>query len=47
MSRILRYKESIDKFFKNKSFINDIDTIYKNHILELSSKNDYFISIVL
>jgi hypothetical protein len=47
MSRILRYKDSIDKFFKNKSYINEIDTIYKNHILELSMKNDYFISIVL
>jgi len=47
MSRILRYKESIDKFFKNKSFINDIDTVYKNYILEISLKNDYFVSIVL
>jgi hypothetical protein len=47
MSRIYRYKESIDKFFKSKSFINDIDIIYKNHILDISLKNDYFISIVL
>ncbi len=47
MSRISRYKESIDKFFKTKSFINDINPIYKNNILDISSKTDYFISVVL
>ena len=47
MSRISRYRDSIDKFFKNKSFINDIDNKYKNYIQEMLSKTDYFVSIVL
>ena len=47
MSRISRYKESIEKFFKTKSFINDIDISYKNQIIELSTQTDYFVSIIL
>lgn len=47
MSRISRYKESIEKFFKGKSFITEINETYRDQILEISPQTDYFISIVL
>ena len=47
MSRIFRYKESIEKFFKNKSFINDLNDCQKKILLESSNNTSFFIFMVL
>lgn len=48
MSRISRYQESMGRFIKNKSCINDIqDQSIKNNILEIISEFDHTPSILL
>lgn len=48
MSRISRYQESMSKFIKNKSIINDIqDETIKNNIFQIVSEFDQVVSILL
>ena len=47
MDRITRYQESVNKFIKNKSCINDLPETIKNNIIDLLSDFDHFVSILL
>lgn len=48
MSRISRYQESMKRFIKNKSCINDLQNQHiKNYILEIISEFDHVTSILL
>ena len=46
MSRISRYQESMEKYFKSKSSVNDFDDITKNFILNACDKSDFFLAII-
>lgn len=49
MSRISRYQDSISRFIKNKSCINDesVDINIKNNIFELTNDCEYLVPILL
>jgi len=47
MSRISRYQESIEKYFKSKSSINNFDDVTKNFVLNACENTDYFLAIIL
>lgn len=46
MSRISRYQESMENYFKLKSSVNDFDNITKNFILNACEKSDFFLAII-
>ncbi len=47
MNRIIKYQESIKKFIKTKSYINNFDSSFVSWIHEEIDKSDYILSIIL
>jgi hypothetical protein len=47
MSRISRYQDSINKYMRTKSCINNFDTQMKKQIYDILEDSDYTIPIVL
>jgi hypothetical protein len=47
MNRIQKYQDSIERFFKNKSYLTYLNKDESDNIINLIKKNNYFITIFL